>query len=512
MKEKSGDRAKWLEKNADQKIDGKPLAALKAAESVEALVAALEKRTARTLTPHIVSPGSMVLQPSDERRRSGSHYTPRALTKPIVEKALEPVLQRLGESPTPEQILSLKVCDPAMGSGAFLVEACRQLGEALVRAWTQHGSLPRIPDDETPELFAQRTVSQRCLYGVDKNPMAVDLAKLSLWLATLAKDHPFTFVDHALKHGDSLVGLTLNQIRRFHWKANPLTQLLIGADELSRRVNEALVHRRAILAAGDEGSDDLKRQKLNLANEGLQKVRLAGDLAIGAFFAANSEKEREAERVRRFAALGEYLRTNNFALRPKTDEATLREGPHPLRPFHWEIEFPEVFLRESEGFDTIIGNPPFMGGRNVTTNLGGLYAEWILAVTQGAGGGADLVAHFFRRAFLLIRDGGTLGLLATNSVSQGDTRSAGLRWILSHGGEIYSANKRYKWPGAVAVVVSVVHITKGKVTVPKQLNGKPVEKITAYLFHEGSSDDPKTLSTNSGRSFQGSILLGMGFT
>ena len=112
-----------------------------------------------------------------------------------------------GPNPTPEQILDLKVCDPAMGSGAFLVEACRCLAELLVKAWHAHDCVPSIPPDEDEILHARRIVAQRCLYGVDKNPMAVDLAKLSLWLATLAKDHPFTFLDHALRCGDSLVGL-----------------------------------------------------------------------------------------------------------------------------------------------------------------------------------------------------------------------------------------------------------------------------------------------------------------
>ena len=151
----------------------------------------------------------MVLQPSDERRRSGSHYTPRTLTEPIVETTFRPILERLGPNPTPEQILDLKVCDPAMGSGAFLVAVCRFLADLLVRAWHAHNLVPKdIPPDEDEILHARRIVAQRCLYGVDKNPMAVDLAKLSLWLATLAKDHPFTFLDHALKCGDSLVGLT----------------------------------------------------------------------------------------------------------------------------------------------------------------------------------------------------------------------------------------------------------------------------------------------------------------
>jgi type I restriction-modification system DNA methylase subunit len=145
-------------------------------------------------TPNVVSKGAIVLQPSDERRRSGSHYTPRSLTEPIVRTTLTPIFEQLGPQPKPDLILALKVCDPAMGSGAFLVEACRQLGDELVKAWHFHKCAPKLPPDEDELLHARRLVAQHCLYGVDKNPMAVDLSKLSLWLATLAKDHPFTFL------------------------------------------------------------------------------------------------------------------------------------------------------------------------------------------------------------------------------------------------------------------------------------------------------------------------------
>ena len=91
----------------------------------------------------MASAGTPILQPTDERRRTGSHYTPRSLTAPIVKYALEPAFERLGPDATPDQVLDLKVCDPAMGSGAFLVEACRAIGDRLVKAWE------RWPDDAT---------------------------------------------------------------------------------------------------------------------------------------------------------------------------------------------------------------------------------------------------------------------------------------------------------------------------------------------------------------------------
>ena len=165
-----------------------------------------------------IGAGAPYLQPTEERRRSGSHYTPRSLTEPIVRHALEPAFERIGANASPEAVLALKVLDPACGSGAFLVEACRQLGARLEQAWDMHkAEKPAIPPDEDEAIHACRLVAQRCLYGVDRNRMAVDLARLSLWLATLAREHEFSFLDHALKSGDSLVGLTQREIVAAHW-------------------------------------------------------------------------------------------------------------------------------------------------------------------------------------------------------------------------------------------------------------------------------------------------------
>ena len=118
----------------------------------------------------------------------------------------------MGPDPEPQDLR------PAMGSGAFLVEACRFLADEVVAAWTREGRRELVAGTEDAVLVARRLVAQRCLYGVDKNPFAVSLAKLSLWLVTLARELPFTFVDHALRHGDSLVGLSFDQITSFHWK------------------------------------------------------------------------------------------------------------------------------------------------------------------------------------------------------------------------------------------------------------------------------------------------------
>jgi hypothetical protein len=505
--EQPGKRAKWLQDRADRKLTPKVGAAAKEAATLEDLHAALVPVTDIAATPDLVPHGAMILQPSEERRKSGSHYTPRALTEPIVRTTLEPILDRLregGSPPRADQILDLKVCDPAMGSGAFLVEACRQLGDALVEAWAVHGGRPQLPADEDEVVLARRMVAQRCLYGVDRNPVAVDLAKMSLWLVTLAREHALTFVDHALRHGDSLVGLSRRQIESFHWNsAAPGFEAIRIGDHLVK-VAEL---RTQIREAGDEVSDFVVRDLWDEAQTELSQVRLLGDLVPAAFFSGAKPQERETKRIELASAVAE-----GHAERHREWLAKLSDAEQPLAAFHWEMEFPEVFDRNPAGFDAIVGNPPFAGGRNLSAIQGKAYSEWLVALHEGSSGGADLVAHFFRRAFNLLRHGGCLGLIATNTIGQGDTRAGGLRWICTHGGEIYEARKRVRWPGLAAVVVSVVHVTKGAFGGVKYVDGYKVDEITAFLFHRGGNDDPQRLRANAGKSFQGIIALGMGFT
>ena len=121
-------------------------------------------------------------------------------------------------------------------------------------------------------------------------------------------------------------------------------------------------------------------------------------------------------------------------------------------------------------------------------------SDWLKAIHEESHGNADLVAHFFRRAFNLLRKDGCFGLIATNTIGQGDTRSTGLRWICKNGGTIYRAIKRLKWPGEAAVVVSVVHVSQGAMSGAVLLGWKTVPSITAFLFHAGGNDDPSQLS------------------
>ena len=393
------DRAKWIKANTDQDFTGEATNAIKSATTIPDVLAALERRIAHYATPSPIPKGGIVAIPSDERRSSGSNYTPRSLTEPIVRKTLEPILQRLGKDPTPQQILDLKICDPAVGSGAFLVEGCRQLGDELVKAWHTHKQFPKLPPDEDEVLHARRLVAQRCLYGVDRNPMAADLAKLSLWLATLAKDHPFTFLDHSIRCGDSLVGLTRKQISEFHWK--PDKQMTIGQQYLQERIRDATAHRKRILDSDDALPFEIKQAELNQADGSLDGVRFFGNLIIAAFFGTEKDNQRVENRNALLGRVSEYLRTGNPMLRPTDSLKVLVDGPQAINPFHWEIEFPEVFGRVCSGFDCIVGNPPFLGANRISEVAGGpIYQQWLKLAVAPSKGQVDLCAFFFRRAFL----------------------------------------------------------------------------------------------------------------
>jgi hypothetical protein len=516
LAEKPAQRAKWLKERAG--LDVKDGDGLKAAATIDDVTSALGNAiSARSAGAGLIPLGAIYLQPTEERRRSGSHYTPRALTEPIVRTALRPHFERFeadGKKTTPQEILELKICDPAMGSGAFLVEVVRQLADALVQAWANHPDDPTVPydlpPDETQALRAARLVAQRCIYGVDKNPFAVELGKLSLWLATFAKDHPFTFVDHSLKHGDSLVGLSRAQIARFSW--NDDAQITFVSQFIEDYLKEAEIDRRTIQRLGDTKDNQEKTLLLESVDTALDVARTVGDLVVAAFFSEDKDRAREEAR-KRFEDLAQLWLTAKNPDRGRVDEivAELRQGERGIPPFHWEIEFPEVFTRKNAGFDVFVGNPPFAGKNTIINGNRPAVLDWLKTIHEGAHGNADLVAHFYRRAFSLLRQQGTFGLIATNTIAQGDTRSTGLSYVCTHGGTIYAATRRLKWPGVAAVIVSVVHVAKGEALVTPVLDGREVSRITAFLFHGGGHESPAQLAANAGKSFQGSIVLGDGF-
>ncbi|WP_438043814.1 DNA methyltransferase [Sorangium sp. So ce128] len=526
-------RERWLqdELGFDKNVAAKIAEAVKGAKKAEEALGAMEPLSGRT--PERAGAGTLVIQPGPERRRTSSHYTPRTLTEPIVERTLEPLIKAMGKAPSSETLLNLVVCDPAVGSGAFLVAACRYLADRVVAAWTREGRLEVIASaHEDVVNHARRLVAQRCLYGVDKNTYAVQLARLSLWLVTMARNEPFTFVDHAIRHGDSLVGLGFEQIRAFHWK--PQAQVELSAGLLSEALDEAIGIRKRILELAGEGTYAAQREKERLlfdAEDALDRVRLVADLVVGAFFGQKSDKEREKERTRRLDRVTAWLAAEKRGEGEKAGEilAELRGMQGEIRreqvPFHWMIEFPEVFYGDRPDpldgnkntgaafVDAFIGNPPFAGKNGIGATGGDSYLPWLLATNEESHGNSDLSAYFLRRMASYVGANGTLGVVATNTICQGDTRRTGLRCLLVHQFLIYDVVGSYAWPGDAAVTVSVVHLALGT---PQQyvwpvLNRARVTVINSGFRSAAENTEPVGLFSNRGCAFAGVTLHGEGF-
>jgi hypothetical protein len=494
-------REAWLDEQAGVKLKlpAKVKKELKAATSLAELCAALDKKLSPH-TPNGLQAGSLILQPTAERRRSGSHYTPRALTEPIVAEAFRPWLERCNHQPTAEQILALKVCDPAMGSGAFLVAVCRFLAGWLVQAWSRDGFPEGFRQDADQDTVARRLVAQRCLYGVDKNPFAVNLARLSLWLVTLSKDLPFTFVDHALKCGDSLVGYSVREIQA------AMQQVQLGFLNEQNQVFAQMGLARRESFAEDSLTDagyDRKKELLKEQTQASEGLRQAGDLMVAAFFDAPKAKDRPDKQQVYLALLSGAF--NDAALQDSIQEIRKRlaSGEKGITPFHWDLEFPEVFGEGRGGFDVFVGNPPFAGSTTLAQSHQNEFTSYLRQRTPGAGGKCDLSVFFLRRIYDLLREHGYLGIITTSSISEGENRVSGLGWLLVNTDtSIYSARKAFWWPGVASVKACHFHIIKPSRS--KSDARAHLRKLyNQFLIASDSTTEPYALKASSNIAFLG---------
>jgi hypothetical protein len=515
--------------------------------------------------PWVIPAGSLYVTVGTARRQTGTQYTPRSLTESVVEHALAPLVYGgPAEGQPPEawrlkpagEILDLKICDFACGSAAFLVAATRYLSGRLVEAWdtaqrecgkgvqiTPYGHpssglpeeelIPVNPDERG--LYALRIVVERCLYGVDRNPLAVEMAKLSLWLLTLQRNRPFTFLDHAIRCGDSLLGVTRrDQIETFGFspQEHEVKQITLWRKASKVLFERALECRLKLESFPALAASDLERKQalLRQAEEATVMTRLMCDLLVGAALSTTTGKppqEDEAFSRKRGELWRQLMETYRYdedvdswrgaleAMRPTARQlldAGLRPGSPRHRTFHWPLEFPEVFVNR-DGFDAIVGNPPFIGGQRITGVFGQPYRDYLIEyIAAGQRGSADYVAYFFLRAEGLLKTGGTAGLLATNTIAQGDTREVGLDQMTAHGATVYRALPSRKWPGEANLEVAHVWFRKGLWAGPFLLDDSPVEGITSQLQSPGKvSGRPCRLASNGRKSYIGSYVLGLGF-
>ncbi len=486
--------------------------------------------------PLVVPEGGLYVTAGSQRRDTGTHYTPRPITESLVAATLEPHVYEGPAQGLPraewklkdaESILALRVCDMTMGSGAFLVQVCRYLAERLTEAWEKGAPGRDVPADAEERLFlARRLVADNCLYGVDNNPMAVEMAKLSLWLTTMWKNRPFTFLDHALRTGDALMGISsMEEIKEFSLNRGETQQYLFGFADMQNAVNEALESRRGLEVLRSDSILNVERKAalLDKAEAATHKLRLRADALVMATVAARGALSLDSREK-----LMEELLDPHFSTQPEALEAwvearrrRLVQGndgdatPGFTRPFHWALEFPEIFEGENPGFDVLVGNPPFKGSQLMREDLGNFYREYLVNIIgSGVRGQADLAAYFFLRASRLVRRGGDFGLIATNTIAQGDTREVGLLQLEREGCAIRAAWPDVPWEGNATVTTSQIILRRpgGEEYAGSVLLGDvPVEAISSFLKAGQEEWEAKPLKENAGIAFQGSIILGEGF-
>ncbi|MEU9875215.1 Eco57I restriction-modification methylase domain-containing protein [Streptomyces phaeochromogenes] len=514
--------------------------------------------------PVVIPEDGLYVTESRLRKNTGTHYTPRVLAQQVAVGALEPLVYRPGPLQTADDkqwkligaddILKLKVADIAMGSAAFLVAACRYLADRLVDAWVeaedeealafrgshrdQTGAMTAADAESDPVMVrARRLIIEHCLYGVDINPMAVEMAKLSLWLISMDPERPFTFLDDRLVAGDSLLGIAnLEQIESVHLDPKAGRKLHRGAFEegwterARARVHGAADNRQAIAGIHSDTIADLdeKRRLLAATNEHLQRLRLIGDLTTGAGLASagGGDSLQSATYIQAAELAGmvasESVRDSDPVIHDARTRALdwlskdLPADGFVRLPVHWPLVFPEVFEAEQGGFDAIIGNPPFLGGQKLTGTLGQAYREYlVLGLGRGQRGSADLVAYFELRAHQLLSERGQTGLIATNTLAQGDTREVGLDQLLDDGIEVRRAVKSARWPSrSAALEYCAVWTTRPSLGAEAThvLDDVVVRGITSSLDPRSRvSGRPYRLLVNKGKSFQGSNVLGKGF-
>lgn len=490
--------------------------------------------------PMVMLADGLIVKETPSRRNSGTHYTPRSLAEEVVLHALQPLCYEPGPHQTADElqwklkssdeILSLKVADIACGSGAFLVSAARYLADRVVEAWMAEE--PANAARRDLHLHAVRQVVARCLYGADINDMAVQMCKLSLWLVSLDRDLPFSFVDDKIFVGNSLLGLTsMNQVRKLHIdpSRHPVGEMFDIFDvDIDGIVRKAADLRRDLANEISEldpaRSAAAKHRQLRELHRVTNDLRAIGDGVVAAGLKVGGKPGRaldEAYENLRLAVKAAYPEAGNpdrAHLQSIIDTGLTPTVPTDYelwRPLHWVVELADV-IAERGGFDAVIGNPPFLGGKKLSGAMGVDVRDWLVhQVAGGIPGHADLVAYFFLRAFTLLSKTGNVGLLATNTIAQGDTREVGLDRMVASGFNLTRAVRSRPWPSASATLeYAAVWGTRDQVeqSIPRISDGAPVARISTLLEPCGRVEGlPIRLAENAGIAFIGCYMLGRGF-
>jgi hypothetical protein len=359
-----------------------------------------------------------------KRRETGSYYTPDYIVKYIIKQTLQPLIDEISKRPDvraavdkqlndnsfAEHILGLKILDPAMGSGHFLVRATEKLADEIAHHPTTRLAVTEVKyglSHEFAEIaYWRRRVVESCIYGVDLNPLAVELGKLSLWLTCISSTDPLSFLDHHIKCGNSLVGSKIADLDHLR-RAKEATAALLNVSGLEEACNEAIEY-LALIRSKPSDSIDIVREKEAIWKEEVVK-RLAPFMAV-ADLRTGFDLGFKLENV-------EYAHMASALLSDPSDlHDDLKTQKDALHFLHWELAFPEVFPAGGiQGFDAIIGNPPYVRSAGI-----GEIKSYLADGFVTYNGNADLYTYFIEKSFSLLRLHGHFGFIISNKWLKAD--------------------------------------------------------------------------------------------
>lgn len=413
----------------------------------------------------IKQPGQVYLRTgSNERKVTGSYYTPDYIVRFIVEKTIEPLLLditnryadldeqgvwrvRDGESLI-RDVLALNILDPATGSGHFVVDATSYIAEWL----TALALRPTDLGSEDELIYWKRHVASACIYAVDINPLAVELAKLSMWLTTLAKGKPLSFLDHHLRVGNSLVGasifdisddLNTEQRRKKRQKqaerAAASGQLMMFSDaDFADGVRFAVEQMAEIEATIPDTVNDVKHQEqlYDDLTKRLNGWKQAADVWAARSFGLELTDD-QWKAVKTFSPVGSIPPATQKLI----DGAKRIADEH--RFFHWELAFPEIFFdasgapKKTPGFDAVIGNPPYVRQERIQS-----IKPYLATHYEVYSGTADLFLYFYERGLQFVKDAHRLGYITSGTFMNSNSakpfrqyvhEQAGMEWVANFG-------------------------------------------------------------------------------
>ncbi len=489
----------------------------------------------------------------DERSATGSHYTEDILVQPLLKHSLDhliaaalkeggtgilPVssnspsssqLSTINSQPSEDALLRLRICDISCGSGHILLAAARRIGLAL--------AIVRTGDDQpSPAALreATRDAIKNCIYGVDLNPLAVELCKVALWLEAHSPGEPLNFLDHHIKCGNAIVGfVTQDELEKgvpdeafktlpgddkdiaAHFRKVNKTERkdhatgqkkLPLAPELQQKLDAVLARWREISALPEHSPTEIaaKKKRFDAADhQDAYLLRQIAAIPIAQFYQEKTVGNKAC--LITDAGYRHYLAGQTPQGQATASAWHIAERK---RAFHWFLEFPEIIARG--GFDCILGNPPYLGRGGIRSSYGDSFCEWVQWEYAPAGI-SDLIVFFIQRIFGLIRDNGFFSIITTNSIKDGDVRADGLDLITARSCELIFVNSGVRWPGVANLYVSLLSGHKGAWKGVRELDSRKVEHIST-MFEDYRDNGPSvTVRENAKKMHQGSIILGDGF-